>query len=63
MKQRGDTLVLEQEETYVKFTRLLEKAQVEGRVDGPFRCPVCGMRFRAEKESADCCARVPKHAS
>jgi len=63
MKQRGNTLVLEQEETYVKFARLLERAQVEGRVDGPHRCPICGMRFRTDKESADCCARVPKHAS
>ena len=63
MKQRGDTLVLEQEEQYVKFAKLLERATVEGRVDGPIRCPVCGMRFRAEKESTDCCTRVPRHAT
>jgi len=63
MKRRGDTLVLEQEEKYVKFKRLLEKALVEGRVDGPHRCPVCGMRFIQERDSADCCARVPRPSS
>ncbi len=63
MKRRGDTLVLEQEEPFVKFSRLLERAVSEGRVDGPFRCPVCGMRFKMEKDSADCCSRVPRPVS
>lgn len=63
MKRSGDTLVLEQEEQFVKFTKLLARAWQEGRVDGPFRCPVCGMRFRQEKDSLDCCARVPRYSS
>jgi len=63
MKRRGEMLVLEQEEQYVKFTKLLERAVSEGRVDGPFRCAVCGMRFKQEKDSRDCCARVPRQTS
>lgn len=61
MKRRGDTLVLENDEKYVKFTRLLEKAVSEGRIDGKYRCQVCGMRYHSDKESFDCCARVPRH--
>ena len=51
MKRRGATLILEQEDQYVKFTKLLEKATTEGRVDGKHRCMVCGMRFNEEKDS------------
>jgi hypothetical protein len=61
MKTRGDTLVLENDEKYVKFTRLLAKAVSEGRIDGRYRCQVCGMRYKEEKESYDCCVRVPRH--
>jgi hypothetical protein len=61
MKRRGDTLVLEGDEQYVKFTKLLEKAVSEGRIDGRFRCPVCGMRYNDEKEGSECCARVTRH--
>ncbi len=61
MKRRGDTLVLEGDEQYVKFSKLLHKALTEGRVDGKFRCPVCGMRYNDERESCECCARVTRH--
>lgn len=60
MNRRGDTLVLENDESYVKFTKLLAKALNEGRVDGKFRCPVCGMRYNEEQNSMDCCAKVPR---
>ncbi len=57
----GATLILEQDDQYVKFSKLLEKATTEGRVDGRYRCAVCGMRFNDEKASDDCCSRVPGH--
>lgn len=58
---RGGLLVRENDTNYVKYTKLLAKAVSEGRVDGKFRCPVCGMRFNEEKASFDCCAKVPRH--
>ena len=61
MKRSGATLILEQDDQYVKFTKLLEKATNEGRVDGRFRCTVCGMRFHEERDADACCARVPRH--
>ena len=61
MKRRGDTLVLDGDEQFVKFAKLLQKALMEGRVDGKHRCPVCGMRFNEERESFECCARVTRH--
>jgi hypothetical protein len=54
-------LVLDGDEQFVKFAKLLQKALMEGRVDGKHRCPVCGMRFNEEKESFECCARVTRH--
>ena len=61
MKRRGDTLVLESDEQFVKYGKLLEKASAEGRIDGKFRCPVCGMRYNEEKDCYTCCARVTRH--
>jgi hypothetical protein len=53
----ADTKVLEGEDrNYVKFNKLLAKAHAEGRVDGKFRCPTCGMRFRTDVEASNCCA-------
>jgi rubrerythrin len=57
---RGDTLLLEEDENYVKFTKLLQKAESEGRINGQYRCGVCGMRYNEEQESKACCARVPR---
>jgi len=37
------------------FEKLLEKAKKQGRVDGPFECPVCGMRFNSKEEADSCC--------
>lgn len=64
MKLGGaDTKVLKSDDrNYVKFNKLLARAQEEGRVDGKFRCPTCGMRFRTDVESVNCCAVVDKSA-
>jgi len=57
-----DTLVLGSDENYVKFSKLLAKAVSEGRVDGRFRCPVCGMRYKMEAEMQNCCVQVARSA-
>jgi len=40
---------------YVKYHRLHALAEREGRIDGKYRCPVCGMRFLAFDEADVCC--------
>jgi hypothetical protein len=44
--------------SYPNIHRLLKKAKDEGRIDGRFRCPTCGMRFMTFDE-ADVCCKVP----
>jgi len=56
MKQDGkDASVLQKDKNYVKFHRLLAKAEAEGRLDGKYQCPVCGMRYLSAREADDCC--------
>jgi hypothetical protein len=56
MKEDGkDVSILQKDKNYVKFHRLLAKAEAEGRLDGKFQCPVCGMRFLSSREADDCC--------
>ncbi len=50
-----ETSILQKDKNYVKFHRLLAKAEAEGRLDGKYHCPVCGMRYLNEKEADDCC--------
>ncbi len=35
--------------------RAYKRALKEGRVNGPHKCPVCGMKFLTEWEADDCC--------
>ena len=59
MNSRGvDTLVLENDENWVKFAKLLAKAASEGRVDGKYRCRLCGMKYNSEAEAGVCCPDV-----
>jgi len=53
---KGETILV-RDESFVKFERLLNKAESEGRIDGPCKCLVCGMRY-LNKESAEACCRV-----
>ena len=55
---RDDGILIKKDETSSTYDLLLKKAVREGRVDGKFRCPVCGMRFKNEKEASACCSRV-----
>lgn len=49
--------ILVRDESFVKYERLLTKAESEGRIDGPNKCLVCGMRYTT-KEDADMCCRI-----
>jgi hypothetical protein len=39
------------------------RAMQEGRVNGKFRCPRCGMRSNVEAEAVDCCKELGPPAS
>ncbi|MBM4130811.1 hypothetical protein FJ250_07250 [bacterium] len=47
--------VLVRDESFVKYERLLSKAESEGRIDGPNKCLVCGMRYLSKDEADNCC--------
>ena len=49
--------ILVRDESFVKYERLLTKAETEGRIDGPCKCLVCGMRYTS-KEDADSCCKI-----
>ena len=51
--------ILVRDESFVKYERLLSKAEVEGRIDGPNKCLVCGMRYLSKQEADSCCRIVP----
>ncbi len=53
-----EDILLQRDKSYVKFHRLLAKAEAEGRLDGKFLCPVCGMKFLSPEEADDCCRIV-----
>ena len=50
--------ILIRDESFVKYERLLNKAEVEGRIDGPNKCLVCGMRYHTKLEADSCCRIV-----
>jgi len=47
--------ILVREESFVKYERLLAKAEQEGRIDGPHKCLTCGMRYLSKEDAEDCC--------
>ncbi len=51
--------VLVRDESFVKYERLLSKAESEGRIDGPNKCLVCGMRYLSKDEADGCCRIAP----
>ncbi len=54
-RESQEATILKKGKNYVKFHRLLAKAEADGRLDGKYRCPVCGMRYLTEGEADDCC--------
>ncbi|PID78494.1 hypothetical protein CSB20_14875 [bacterium DOLZORAL124_64_63] len=51
--------ILVRDESFVKYRRLLAKAEIEGRIDGPNKCLVCGMRYLTKDEAESCCRIAP----
>jgi hypothetical protein len=51
--------VLVRDESFVKYERLLSKAESEGRIDGPNKCLVCGMRYLSKDDADNCCRIAP----
>ncbi len=49
--------LLVRDESFVKYRRLLRRAESEGRIDGPCKCLVCGMRYLT-KDDAEACCRI-----
>ena len=44
----------------VRMQKDFIKAIHEGRVDGPYVCPLCGMKHNIEDEAVKCCRRTPE---
>jgi hypothetical protein len=40
------------------YEMLLKKAEREGRIGGKFCCPICGMRYKREREASVCCKGI-----
>ncbi|MFO7654269.1 MAG: hypothetical protein R6X25_10670 [Candidatus Krumholzibacteriia bacterium] len=55
---KGETILVK-DESFVKYERLLLKAETEGRIDGPCRCITCGMRYLTKEEAESCCKVAP----
>ena len=51
--------LLVRDESFVKYRRLLRRAENEGRIDGPNKCLVCGMRYLSKDEAEACCNIAP----
>ena len=63
LSQGGQTVTekdqaLVREKPFVKYEQLIQKAESEGRIDGPHRCIVCGMRYTEKDSAEDCCRAV-----
>jgi len=54
-----DDEILIRDESFVKYERLLTKAETEGRIDGPNKCLVCGMRYTSKDDADSCCKINP----
>lgn len=55
MSKRDKDGILRKEKEYVKFVQLLRRAERDGRLDGPYTCKLCGMRFPSPQEADGCC--------
>ncbi len=55
---KSEDASLVKEKHFVRYEQLIEKAEKEGRINGVFRCLVCGMRFNLKEEAEDCCSIV-----
>ena len=59
MDHKDDRFLIKDEPS-ATYEMLLKKAQREGRLGGKHRCPVCGMRFKSEREAVACCRGIAR---
>jgi hypothetical protein len=52
--------VLVRDHPSATYELLLEKAEREGRIGGKHQCPVCGMKYKKEREASDCCKGIAR---
>ena len=55
-----DERYLIKDEPSATFEMLLKKAEREGRIGGKHQCPVCGMKFKSEKDANSCCRGIAR---
>ena len=55
-----DDRFLIKDEPSATFEMLLKKAEREGRIGGKHQCPVCGMRFKSDKDARSCCRGIAR---
>jgi len=56
-----DGSILQKDRPNSTYELLLKKAVEEGRIGGPSRCRVCGMRYNDAAEADACCEKVLQH--
>jgi hypothetical protein len=57
---KDDNLVLVKDQPSATFEMLLKRAEQDGRLIGKHRCPICGMRYKKEREASNCCNGISK---
>ena len=52
---RRGKILCRDDKSFTKFEQLLARAENEGRIDGDFKCLVCGMCYLHQDEVEKCC--------
>lgn len=60
MGHDDEASVLVKDQPSATFEMLLKKAEQDGRLTGKYRCKVCGMRYKKEREASACCCGITK---
>ncbi len=61
MIREEEATILQKDRANSTYELLLRKAIDEGRIGGPQRCRVCGMRYNDPLEAQGCCEKVLQH--
>lgn len=60
MEYNKEKEILVKDRHSATYDMLIEKAEREGRIGGKHRCPVCGMRYRKERDASTCCRGIAR---
>ncbi len=58
MGYKDEKQVLIKDQPSATYEMLLKRAEREGRIGGKYSCPICGMKFRKEREATVCCKGI-----